>query len=69
MSILIKDAEMPERCEMFEVLYKRFLTYVVCFICEFANENGMSPNKTLEAVANDILSMIKIGDFDEWKWK
>lgn len=53
----------------YEVLYKRFLTYVVCFICEFAKENGMSQNKTLEAVANDILSMIKIGDFDEWEWK
>lgn len=53
--------------KMYEDLYKSLLTYVVCFICEFAKENGMSPNKTLESVANDILSMIKIGDFDEWK--
>ena len=48
---------------------RAFLTSIICEICDYAAENEMSPNETLKTIANNILSILKISNFDGWRKK
>lgn len=44
-----------------------FITSVISQICDYAIDNGMNATDTLKTVANNILAICEIADFDEWK--
>jgi len=44
-----------------------FLSNVIATICDYAVQNGMEPDETLKAIANMILSMLKISTYNGWK--
>ena len=44
-----------------------FLTYIISEICEYAVEQGMEPDDTLKTVSENILALLKISTFNNWK--
>jgi len=44
-----------------------FLSSVIATICDYAVQNGMKPDETLEAIANMILTMLQISTYNDWK--
>lgn len=46
-----------------------FLLHIITEICDYAVENQMEPNDTLKTISENILSMLKISTFNNWKGK
>lgn len=44
----------------------KLMTDIISQICNYAIENGMKPTETLKTVANNILMITEISDFDKW---
>ncbi len=45
----------------------QFLHKIIAEICDYAVDNGMSPDKTLCTVAENILVLCKIASYSNWK--
>ena len=46
-----------------------FLVKIIGDICNYAVAKGMEPDDTLNAVADNILSLLEISTFNNWKPK
>lgn len=46
-----------------------FLLHIITEICDYAVENEMEPNDTLKTISENILAMLKISTFNNWKGK
>ena len=46
-----------------------FLGEIIAQICDYAVAKGMKPTDTVRTVANDILLLTEISNFDNWKPK
>lgn len=44
-----------------------FLTNIVEQICNFAVDNGLEPNDTLETISQNLHALCLISDFNNWK--
>lgn len=44
-----------------------FMNKIVAEICDYAVENGMIPDDTLSTVAQNILGLLQISTFNNWK--
>ncbi len=44
-----------------------FLAHIVIEICNYAVENQMEPDDTLKTVAENILSILTISTYNNWK--
>lgn len=44
-----------------------FMAHIIAEICKFSIDNNMKPDDTLETMANNILSLLKINTFNHWK--
>ena len=44
-----------------------FMSNVIAEICNYAVANGMEADDTLATVANNILSLLEISTFNNWK--
>lgn len=44
-----------------------FMSHIIAEICNFAVENDMEPDDTLNTVADNILSLLEISTFNNWK--
>lgn len=43
-----------------------FLTHIIGEICDYAVKNGMEPDDTLGAVADNIKALLEISSFNYW---
>ena len=46
---------------------EEFLVHIISKVCDYAVENEMEPNDTLRTVAENILKLIEISTFNNWK--
>jgi len=46
---------------------EEFLSQIISAICNYAVKNGYEPNDTLKAVSENILAMLEIATFNNWK--
>jgi len=46
-----------------------FMSNIIVEICNYAVANSMEPDDTLATVANNILSLLEISTFNNWKPK
>ncbi len=44
-----------------------FMTQITTSICDYAVANNMSPNETIKATAENLLVMLEVASFDQWK--
>ena len=44
-----------------------FMAQTVTSICDYAVANDMSPNETIRIVAENLLRLVEISNFVEWK--
>jgi len=44
-----------------------FMTHIICEICDYAVENGMEPNDTLNTISDNIKALLKVSTFNNWK--
>lgn len=44
-----------------------FMTDVIAYICDYAIENELNPNETISIVAQNLLAILEISDFSEWR--
>lgn len=44
----------------------KFLSDIIARICDYAVDNGMPPTDTVKTVAQNLLALCKISDFDNW---
>ena len=61
-------AENVERNEH-ESQDNEFMVKIIGDICNYAVVNGMEPDDTLGTVADNILSLLEISTFNNWKLK
>lgn len=45
----------------------KFLVEVLAQICDYAVDNDMNPTDTVTIVANNLLMLAEISNFDNWK--
>lgn len=43
-----------------------FLTEIIAQICDYAVDNKMNTNDTIVTIANNILTIAKLANFDNW---
>ena len=43
-----------------------FFTNILAQICDYAVKNNLQPDETIEIVAENMLSLLKISTFNEW---
>ena len=46
---------------------EEFLVHIISKVCDYAVEKGMEPNDTLRAVSENILKLLEISTFNNWK--
>ena len=46
---------------------EKFMSEIIAEICNYAVKNGMEPNDTLNTIAHNILAMLEICTFNNWK--
>jgi hypothetical protein len=46
-----------------------FMTNIIAEICNYAVANGVEPDDALSTVADNILSLLEISTFNNWKPK
>ena len=47
--------------------YNEFMVKIIGDICNYAIVNGMEPDDTLSTVADNILFLLEISTFNNWK--
>ena len=45
---------------------EELITSVIGTICNYAVENGLEPNDTLKTMAENILALLEICNFNQW---
>ena len=45
----------------------KFMSHIIEEICDYAIDNNMNPNDTMETIANNLLTILSISTFEEWK--
>lgn len=45
----------------------KFLVEILAQICDYAVDNDMKPTDTVTIVANNLLMLTEISNFDNWK--
>lgn len=45
----------------------KFLVEILAQICDYAVDNEMNPTDTVTTVANNLLMLAEIANFDNWK--
>lgn len=45
----------------------QFMIHIIGEICDYAKQNNMEPNETIQILCNNILAMLEICTFNEWK--
>ena len=43
------------------------MTHIIGEICDYAVQNGMEPDDTLQTIADNIKALLKISTFNGWK--
>ncbi len=46
---------------------EEFMTKIIADICDYAVKNDMEPDDTLRTIANNILSVLKVSTFNNWR--
>lgn len=46
---------------------EEFLSHIVSEICNYAVRNGYEPNDTLKTISENIMLMLEIATFNNWK--
>lgn len=46
---------------------EQFMIHIICEICDYATQNNMEPDETIEILCNNILAMLEISTFNGWK--
>lgn len=46
-----------------------FMIQVVSLIATYAKKNGMSPDETIKTVAENLLCLLEIATFENWRRK
>lgn len=46
---------------------EEFLSHIVSEICDYAVRNGYEPNDTLKTISENIMLMLEIATFNNWK--
>jgi len=62
--ILMRQPSSKRRNDMNDA---EFLAHIVIEICNYAVENQMEPDDTLKTVAENILSILTISTYNNWK--
>lgn len=44
-----------------------FMAEIIAQICDYAVDNNMPPTDTVKTIANNLLMLTEISDFDSWK--
>lgn len=44
-----------------------FMFDIISYICDYAKENGLDPNETIKTVAGNLLVLLEIADFSDWR--
>lgn len=44
-----------------------FMTHIICEICDYAVQNGMEPDDTLNTIADNIKAILTISTFNGLK--
>ena len=44
-----------------------FMANIICSICDYAVANEMSPNETIKIIAENLLAVLEISNFDGWE--
>lgn len=44
-----------------------FLTHIITEICDYAIEHGMEPDDTLKTISENILALLEISTYNNWK--
>ena len=44
-----------------------FISHIISEICDYAVANDMQPDDTLNTIADNILSLLEICTFNNWK--
>lgn len=45
----------------------KFLVEIIAQICDYAIDNGMNPTDTIMVIANNMLLLTEISNFDNWE--
>ena len=45
----------------------KFMSHIIEEICDYAIDNNMNPNDTMETIANNLLTILSISTFENWK--
>lgn len=45
---------------------EQFMSHIICEICDYAVQNGMNPNETLETIAQNIKDALTVSTFENW---
>ena len=45
----------------------KFMSHIITEICDYAIDNNMSPNDTMEIIANNLLTILSISTFENWE--
>jgi hypothetical protein len=45
----------------------KFMSHIIEEICDYAVDNNMSPNDTMEIIANNLLTILSISTFENWE--
>jgi hypothetical protein len=45
---------------------EQFMSNIICEICDYAVQNGMNPNETLAAIAQNIQDILTVSTFENW---
>lgn len=46
---------------------KEFIIEIIAQICDYAVRNGIKPDDTLKTIATNILGLLEISSFNNWK--
>lgn len=44
----------------------KFMAFLIKEICDYAVDNGMSPDDTIKTIATNLLTLLSISTFEHW---
>lgn len=47
----------------------KFMTEIISQICDYAVDNDLKPTDTVKVIANNLVMMCEISNFDNWSRK
>lgn len=45
----------------------KFITEIIAQICDYAVDNGLNPTDTINVIANNLVIISEISNFDNWE--